>query len=154
MTHGYCQVHRKEDYNFSFFSFLHRKNKIWPLEEDGLSGIFWNISQNLSLFAFFMGERKTWSNLQAGRQILFYPNGWLWFTFLFSCEGITSFSKASLLFLLSLSVMESKFGIRTYCVIASLLMKLALRAAAGFYGHLTTRHSTFFPCSLIGKLKP
>lgn len=128
-----------------FFPFLHRKNKIWPLEEDGLSGILWNISQNLSLFAFYGRER----------QIVFYPNCRLWFTFLFSCEGITSFSKASRLFFCSLSVMETKSGSRTYHVIASLLMKLALRAAAGFCGHLTARHNTFFPpCSLIGKLTP
>lgn len=40
--------------------------------------------------------------------------------------------------------METKFGSRTYHVIASLLMKLASRAAAGFYGHLTARHNTVF----------
>lgn len=53
----------------------------------------------------------------------------------------------------SLSVMETKFGSRTYPVIASLLMKLALRAAAVFYGHLTARHNTAFSLQAYWKTK-
>lgn len=44
--------------------------------------------------------------------------------------------------------METIFGRRTYRAIASLSMKLALRAAEVFYGHLTmTQHC--FPVGLL-----
>lgn len=42
------------------------------------------------------------------------------------------------------TVMETIFGDRTYHAIASLSMKLALRAAEVFYGHLTMRHNIVF----------
>lgn len=48
------------------------------------------------VLVLFLWERKTWSKLQAGRQIRLQPDCWLRFAFLSFSEGIESFSKACL----------------------------------------------------------
>lgn len=107
------------------------------------------------VLGLFLWERQTWRNSQAGRQVLSYPT---------VGSDLLSSPPARALHLSqrhlfpffsgSLSATETKFGSRTYPVIASLVMKLALRAATVFYAHLNseTQH-WFFPCRLIEKAK-
>lgn len=81
------------------FHFWPRKNNIWPFEKDELKAE--NFLKHLAKFVLvlLLWERKTWSHLQAGRQIPFYPDCWLPFAFPSSCEGIASFLKACLPFI-------------------------------------------------------